>query len=365
MCEFNYEAVENQIGYSFKNRDLLKQAFTRRSYSQEHGGENNEVLEFYGDKVLEFIVGKILAEKFGKFEEYEKAIQQRPLNIDLLHSNKTIGEYSSDYDEGHLTEFRKMLVSRQTLAQRIYDLDLEKYLFLGRSDEENNVRDNDAVREDLFEAILGAVALDSAWSIEQMQKAVEVMLCPSAVLFDENFVEDVAQWTIKEYGCVPKFYYGGFSYMYSRTENTICDRESMQYPPSRNHCYMKLGEYPYLFYAEGKSLGEARDNACRCAYRHLKENDLLNPIQDEIEEPSESMAINQLETLSRRGYFDLPKYKYTESHDKNGNPEWTVTCSINDFDEEFTSKSNSKKTAKKKAAFDMLNYVLENYDEEE
>ena len=365
MCEMNYEEIENQIGYPFTNRELLKQAFTRRSYSEEHGGENNEVLEFYGDKVLEFIVGKILAEKFGKFEEYEKAIQQRPLNIDLLHSNKTIGEYSSDYDEGHLTEFRKMLVSRQTLAQRIYDLDLEKYLFLGRSDEENNVRDNDSVREDLFEAILGAIALDSFWNIEKMQNAVEVMLCPGAFLSNENYVREVTQWTINEYGCVPEFYYGGLSYMYSRMENTICDRDSTHYPPSRNHCYMKLGAYQYYFYAEGKTLGEARDNACRCAYRYLKKNELLNPIQDEIEEPSESMAINQLETLSRRGYFDLPKYKYTETHDKDGNPEWTVKCSINGVDEEFSSISNSKKTAKKKAAFKMLNYILENYDEEE
>lgn len=365
MCEMNYEEIENQIGYTFTNRELLKQAFTRRSYSQEHGGENNEVLEFYGDKVLEFIVGKILSEHFGKFEKYENALNQRPFNIDLLHSNKTMGEYSSDYDERQLTEFRKLLVSRQTLAQRIYDLDLEYYLLLGRSDEENNVRDNDAVREDLFEAILGAVALDSAWSIEQMQKAVEVMLCPGAVLSNETCVRDVAQWTINKYGCVPKFHYGGLSYMYSRTENTICDRDSMQYPPSRNHCYMKLGEYQYLFYAEGKSLGEARDNACRCAYRHLQEKDLMNPIKDEIEEPSEPLAINQLEILARRGYFDLPKYKYSETHDENGNPEWTVKCSINGVDEEFLSISNSKKTAKKKAAFKMLNYILENYDEEE
>ena len=365
MCGFDYATIEKQIGYTFSNKELLRQAFTRRSYSQEHGGENNEVLEFYGDKVLEFIVGKILAEHFGKFEKYENALKQRPLNIDLLHSNKTMGEYSSDYDEGKLTEFRKMLVSRQTLAQRIYDLDLEKYLFLGRSDEESNARDNDAVREDLFEAILGAVALDSGWNIEEMQNAVEVMLCPGAVLSNESYVCDVTQWTINEYGCVPEFYFGGLSYMYSRTENTICDRNSMHYPPSHNHCYMKLGEYQYLFYAEGKKRGEARDNACRCAYKHLKENDLLNPIRDEIEEPRESMAINDLETLSRRGYFDLPKYKYTETHDKDGNPIWQVTCMIEGVDKVFNATSTSKKKAKKKAAFKMLNYVLENYDEED
>ena len=103
----------------------------------------------------------------------------------------------------------------------------------------------------------------------------------------------------------------------------------------------------------------------KTAYEYLKKNHLWFSIQDEIEEPSESMAINQLETLSRRGYFDLPKYKYTETHDKNGNPVWQVTCMVNDFDKVFNATDSSKKKAKKKAAFKMLIYILENYDEED
>lgn len=359
MCEFNYEAVENQIGYSFKNRDLIKQAFTRRSYSQEHGGENNEVLEFYGDKVLEFIVGKILAEKFGKFEEYEKAIQQRPLNIDLLHSNKTIGEYSSDYDEGHLTEFRKMLVSRQTLAQRIYDLDLERYLRLGKGDEKNGARDKDSVKEDLFEAILGAVAIDSKWNIKKMQDAVEVMLCPDQFLFDENHVRYITQWTIDEYGCVPETCFDRYRHPSAFLQDPLSN------PFAMCECYLTLGEYELPFRSTGNTRAEARDNVFSYAYRYLKDKGLLHSIQDEIEEPSESMAINQLETLSRRGYFDLPKYKYTETHDENGNPVWQVTCMVNDFDKVFNATDSSKKKAKKKAAFKMLIYILENYDEED
>ena len=43
--------VQGQVGYIFKNPDLLLQAFTRRSYARENGGEDNEVLEFIGDKV--------------------------------------------------------------------------------------------------------------------------------------------------------------------------------------------------------------------------------------------------------------------------------------------------------------------------
>ena len=72
MEQSDLQFIQDQIGYTFNNLDLLQQAFTRRSYSEENGGENNEVLEFIGDKVLDFIVVKILSEKFGKFENEQQ-----------------------------------------------------------------------------------------------------------------------------------------------------------------------------------------------------------------------------------------------------------------------------------------------------
>ena len=59
------DEVQKKIDYEFQNVDLLLQAFTRSSYSTQFGGENNEVLEFIGDKVLDFYVVKIMAERFG------------------------------------------------------------------------------------------------------------------------------------------------------------------------------------------------------------------------------------------------------------------------------------------------------------
>ena len=58
--ELVWKMVQGQIGYDFENLDLLQQAFTRRSYTAENGGENNEVLEFIGDKALDFMVVKLL-----------------------------------------------------------------------------------------------------------------------------------------------------------------------------------------------------------------------------------------------------------------------------------------------------------------
>ena len=61
--------VQDSIDYAFKNPELLEQAFTRSSYTKEHGGESNEVLEFIGDKALDFVVVKLLSDQFGKVRE--------------------------------------------------------------------------------------------------------------------------------------------------------------------------------------------------------------------------------------------------------------------------------------------------------
>lgn len=360
MCEMNYEVIENRIGYPFTNRDLLQQAFTRRSYSQEHGGENNEVLEFYGDKVLELIVGKLFSEFFGEIQNNDNSQTTGYSSMYFSNYSNQSGEYCSEYNEGELTEFRKLLVSRQTLAQKIYDMDFERYLLLGKSDENNDVRNKDSVREDLFEAILGAVAIDCGWDIKTLQNVVEVMLDTKEFFSDDNYVDVITEWTINEYGCVPDFQYYGSYFPRVAFFNSIQVDISTQ-----NNCYLKLGNCQQTFMAGGETRGEAKYKVCRLAYEYLRDHDLLNPIRDEIENPTEQMAINQLEILSRRGYFDLPKYKFTETHDKDGNPIWKVTCKINGFDKAFNAADSSKKRAKKKAAFKMLIYVLENYDEEE
>ena len=52
MDNQDLEHIQQVIGYRFQNWDLLQQAFVRRSYSEENGGENNEVLEFIGDSPI-------------------------------------------------------------------------------------------------------------------------------------------------------------------------------------------------------------------------------------------------------------------------------------------------------------------------
>ena len=149
--------IEQQIGYEFENRLLLQQAFTRKSYTDEtHDGDNNEVLEFIGDKVLDMIIVKILTEYYGEINDRN--------------------EYECEYSEGKLTELKKHLVESKMLAERIDELGFADYLIMGKGDKKNNVQNEPHVKEDLFEAILGSVALDSGWDMDAMQDVVEMML---------------------------------------------------------------------------------------------------------------------------------------------------------------------------------------------
>ena len=115
MDEKEIKFIQDQIGYTFKNQELLVQAFTRRSYSMENGGQDNEVLEFIGDKALDLVVVKQLSEEFG---HYSKKVQ----NWEKWGKIEETGTYISDLDEGELTEIKKQLVQKNTLADAIDNL---------------------------------------------------------------------------------------------------------------------------------------------------------------------------------------------------------------------------------------------------
>lgn len=192
------EEVQSKIDYFFNNIDLLLQAFTRSSYSAQFGGENNEVLEFIGDKVLDMYVTKIIADNFGFMKSQS----------DYYDEEEDNDEYCivAHHNEGDFTELRKTIVNNKTLAKRIDKLGFVKYLYLGDSDLDNNVVNQEKVKADLFEAILGAIAIDCDWNPEALQKSVDVMLNIDDFLDDVDteeerpakFQEDNAINTLKE-----------------------------------------------------------------------------------------------------------------------------------------------------------------------
>lgn len=342
------EMIQGQIGYHFNNHDLLQQAFVRRSYSKENSGENNEVLEFIGDKVLDFIVVKKLAQKYGSFaNEYE--------DYDL---HEDWNEFISQYGEGKLTEIKKKLVCREMLANRIKIFGFQYELIMGKSDSNQHVHERDSVQEDLFEAIIGAVALDSNWNIDSLTTVVDLMLDPDYYLdngFDEeeNYVALLQQWYQKKYNRIPVYNF----------------RQTFGFSHSGKHgdyvCELGLSPLENGFWDVKNTKSEARMAVAKQAYEYLEENDLLCDWIDEVGEPEIDRAINQLQELYQKGYIGEPIYAFVESYDRDGNPVWRCECHVDGQENYRWGEYSSKKQGKKAVAYDMLCDILDWGDDDE
>ncbi|MDD6204345.1 MAG: putative dsRNA-binding protein [Firmicutes bacterium] len=373
--ELVFKMVQGQIGYDFKNLDLLNQAFTRRSYTEENGGENNEILEFIGDKALDFAVIKLLIAKFGRMKNGDPADGTKQTDLEKqfcqpkdLRVYDGANEFLCDYSEGELTKIKSRMVAKKNLARRMDEMGFAEYLIMGQSDINNNVMNEVSVKEDLFEAIVGAVVLDSEWDFAVIQSVVETMLLPEDFIesdSDDNYVRMIQDWEMQENHTVPLFRFKEQSY--SSTWYYPFGGISQVLPCNSNthrlkfHCELKLLNRLPIFRGFGASKSEARMNVCKLAYEYLEKNGYIRHVtmRDEIDEPTKEDAINQLEILARRGYFSIPTYEYAETHDNDGNPVWKCKCRIKEYDKVYAAESSSKKEAKKLSALKMLEYVIQ------
>ncbi|WP_460595945.1 ribonuclease III [Geomonas sp. Red276] len=127
----NLSVIEEKLGYRFKERTLLQQALTHRTYVNEAGGgRDNQRLEFFGDSVLDFLLSEILLTRFP------------------------------DCREGELTRMRAALVDEVSLGRISAALDIGSGLRLGRGEEKGGGREKRSLLADAFEAVLAAVYLD-------------------------------------------------------------------------------------------------------------------------------------------------------------------------------------------------------------
>ena len=351
MNQKELDYVQGRIDYRFKNPELLVQAFTRSSYASENGGGDNEVLEFIGDKALDLAVVKYLTEKYGAFASPQELAQG------------AINHFYSDYDEGTLTDMKARLVQKKTLARRIEYLRFENLLIMGKGDEAQQINHVMSVKEDLFEAIIGAVALDSQWNLDAICKVAENMLEYSAEIDDDddtvNYIGLLQDWALAKEGSLPlyqvekyheAYMYMGYIHNYNRPLNA---------PRPKYLCYVRLPGIKETFAGFGDSQNEARMQVASTAIGYIEKYGLQFTIRDEITNPNLNDAINQLEILSRRGYIPMPTYDFEEKRDESGKIQWKAKCRVKGHGV-TTSKIHSQKSmAKKNAAFTMLNRILE------
>lgn len=124
---------QQQIGYEFKDESLLQRALTHSSYANEKHLKkfsDNERLEFLGDAVLELVSSEFLYLNYRKMTE------------------------------GDLTKLRASLVCEPTLAFCTRDLDLSRYLRLGKGEDATGGRNRKSILSDALEAVIGALYLD-------------------------------------------------------------------------------------------------------------------------------------------------------------------------------------------------------------
>ncbi len=125
--------LENLLGYSFKNRSLLCQALTHRSFVNEREGENlrnNESLEFLGDAVLGFLI------------------------------SSRIYQHYPELTEGELSKIKAYLVSAANLVRLAEGIHLGDFVRLSRGEEKTGGRTKRAIIVDAYEAVIGAIYLD-------------------------------------------------------------------------------------------------------------------------------------------------------------------------------------------------------------
>ena len=125
------EKLEKEIGYTFKNKELLKTALTHTSYANEKRVESNEKLEFLGDSILEFVSSNYL------FNNYK------------------------NLKEGEMTKVRASVVCENSLYEIAIKHNFSDFLYLGKSEISCNGNKKTAILADSVEAVIAAIFIDS------------------------------------------------------------------------------------------------------------------------------------------------------------------------------------------------------------
>ncbi len=128
----NIKILQEQLGYEFKDKSLIVEALTHKSYKQPY---DNERLEFLGDAVLDLVVGEYLFFKFKKS------------------------------DEGKLSKIRASLVNETGFDKLARALNLGDYILLSNAEENNGGREKSSLLSNAFEAVMGAIYLEAGLEV--------------------------------------------------------------------------------------------------------------------------------------------------------------------------------------------------------
>ena len=219
------------IGYDFKDKTLLELAMTHISLANDLKKESNQRLEFLGDSVLSYIIATEI------YKMYPKC------------------------DEGDLTAIRAALVCEKSLAELSRNLKFGEEIKLGKSETKTNGVNKDSILADTFEALLGAIYLDS-----DGETAKEWTL----KVFDDK---------IKNIKITPEINYKSELQIYfqKRDKNTEVVRYNLvqKSGPDHNPSFKVEAVYQNKVIGTGKGKNRkiAEQDAARDAFERMKKNE--------------------------------------------------------------------------------------------
>ena len=221
-----YDFLEEN-GIKYKNRELIDQAFIHSSYFNEHGKEkgDNERLEFMGDAVLE------------------------------LWTSTKLYYLKPALDEGQMTKLRAALVCENALATYVRKYHLNRFLLLGSGEEKSGGRERSSIIADMFEALLGAIYLDSG--AENAFKFLDLLVGPY-VKSDAFYLNDDYKTKLQEF-------------VQADTKRSISYETVESFGPSNNPTFKVAVKIDGLTYGlgEGHSKKDAQKAAAKAALEKL------------------------------------------------------------------------------------------------
>lgn len=214
--------VQKNLGYEFHDLNFLKIALTHRSYSSEYGLKYcNERMEFLGDGILSAVVSEYLYNKY------------------------------SDDDEGKLSQVKAQIVSAKSLSVWAKKIKLDKFILISKNEDSNFARQRESLLCDSFEAIIGAIYIDS--NFENAKKFINKFLSLEQTVELTDYKTSLQELVQAQFQTLPEY------------------KVIKEYGPDHDK------KFEIAVFIEGKQFGfgrgsskkEAEQNSAKQAYRKL------------------------------------------------------------------------------------------------
>lgn len=321
----NIRSIEEKIGYTFSDKSLLRQAFTRSSFCNEtkikgkSPYQSNEVLEFFGDSILSSAIVTLFVKEFSV--RYENGVKTK-------------------LEEGDFTVIRSKLSDKSNLSARVRELGLGKYLLMGEGDAKLGISEEPSVLEDLFESIIGAIYIDTGMDLPRVISVVSGMLDIKKVLLSgeksvptamQSYKNQLQEWCADKKRRLPPPVY--------KTVAEIGPEHKKTYERA---CY--IGDTLYAT-GKGKNQKLADAQAAEKTLAILKQNDSKADLPD-------TMSVQRLKEYAKQKKISTPAFRDLGETERSTPSvrEYRVACSFAGIEAEGVGldKANARCAAAQK-----------------